>query len=92
MFSCFAKTINTRVCTDLTEGKASALCLLNHGTVARAHKFSVVDIVLSCDIGGATTDIVLSMVSSTGKLEPWPQLTVQPVGVVSIDEAFSKLI
>ncbi|KAH7369540.1 hypothetical protein BKA65DRAFT_544273 [Rhexocercosporidium sp. MPI-PUGE-AT-0058] len=91
VFSCFVTRNLIQVHTHLTEGEASALCLLNLGTVARDHRFAVGDIVISCDIGGATTDIAISIVSGAGKLSPCPQLQDHPVGLMSVDKNFWEL-
>ncbi|KAG4437200.1 hypothetical protein IFR05_007319 [Cadophora sp. M221] len=92
VFSSFITTDKIRIHTHLTEGEASALCLLNCSTVAnKSREFAAGDIVVSCDIGGATTDIAISIVAGAGKLDPCPQLRVHPVGVMSIDMNFWEL-
>ncbi|KAH6694209.1 hypothetical protein BKA61DRAFT_584359 [Leptodontidium sp. MPI-SDFR-AT-0119] len=91
VFSCFTTTDKIRVHAHLTEGEASAICVLSRSTVAKSHEFAVGDIVVSCDIGGATTDIAISIVSGAGKLDPCPPLQLHPVGLMSINRNFWEL-
>lgn len=91
VFSCFTTTDKIRVHAHLTEGEASAICVLSRSTVAKSHEFAVGDIVVSCDIGGATTDIAISIVSGAGKLDPCPPLQLHPVGLMSVNRNFWEL-
>ncbi|KAK0114030.1 hypothetical protein ONS96_014876 [Cadophora gregata f. sp. sojae] len=83
VYSCLPSTSkeDIRINTDLTEGQASAQCLLSDSTVARCHKLAIGDMVISCDIGGATTDIAISTISEGGELITAPQLTFIPEGL-----------
>ncbi|KAH9222387.1 hypothetical protein DL95DRAFT_454848 [Leptodontidium sp. 2 PMI_412] len=91
VFSCLTTTDKIRVHAHLTEGEASAICVLNRSRVAKSHEFAVGDIVVSCDIGGATTDIAISIVSGAGKLDPCPPLQLHPVGLMSVNRNFWEL-
>jgi len=93
VFSCLPSTRTENICisTDLTEGEASAYCFLNENSVAKLHKFAHGDTIISCDVGGATTDIAISTISDAGQLITSPQLNVAPVGVVSVDKKFWHL-
>ncbi|PVH77030.1 hypothetical protein DL98DRAFT_535206 [Cadophora sp. DSE1049] len=93
VFSCLPNTSteNIRINTNLTEGEASAHCFLNDSTVAKFHKFAHGDTLISCDVGGATTDIALSTISDAGQLITSSQSDVFPAGIVSIDKKFWQL-
>jgi hypothetical protein len=73
---------------NMTEGNASAQALLVECSGALQKHYSVGNTVISCDIGGATTDIALSTIVSTGKLSTWPPLGTHPTGTVTIEKAF----
>jgi hypothetical protein len=87
--SCFpnANCKDFRISTDVTEATASALCLLATSS-GKDNKYSVGNTVISCDIGGATTDIAVSSVSSAGRLTTWPQSKTESVGMVAVEIAF----
>lgn len=86
--SYFEEPENFRIYANLTEGKASAMSLMVNGSANKANKYAIGNVVISCDIGGATTDIAVSTVSAAGRLEHWPQLRVEPTGVVTIERQF----
>lgn len=94
VFSCLPSTRTENICisTDLTEGEASAYCFLNEKSVAKFHKFAHGDTIISCDVGGATTDIAISTISDAGQLITSPQLNIAPMGVVSVDKKFWHLV
>ncbi|CZR59487.1 uncharacterized protein PAC_09379 [Phialocephala subalpina] len=85
--SCFPNAKSFRISTDVTEAAASALYLLAAGS-ANDKQYNVGSTVISCDIGGATTDVAVSTVSSAGRLITWPQLQTESVGTVTMEKAF----
>jgi hypothetical protein len=85
--SCFPNAKDFRIFTDVTEATASALCLLAT-SLGKDKQYSIGNTVISCDIGGATTDVAVSSVSSAGRLATWPQSKTESVGMVTVDIAF----
>ncbi len=85
--SLFPSAKDSRLFTNVTEGEASALCLLVAGGL-KDNQYSVGNTVISCDIGGATTDVAISTVSSAGRLTTWDQLPTESVGTVTVEKAF----
>jgi hypothetical protein len=85
--SCFPNAKDFRISTDVTEATASALCLLA-SSLGKDKQYSVGNTVISCDIGGATTDVAVSSVSSAGRLATWPQSKTESVGMVTVEIAF----
>lgn len=88
VFSFFEESKDVRIFANLTEGKASAMFLMVNDSANKANRYTTGNMVISCDIGGATTDIAVSIVSSAGRLEHWPQLRVEPTGIVTIEKQF----
>ena len=86
--SCFiGQTIRVEVLA--TEAEASAQCILNQGQLcADNERYSVGNVVISCDIGGATTDVAISEIVGPGKLAAWSKLTSQPRGVIAFEQRF----
>jgi len=85
--SCFPNAKDFRIFTDVTEATASALCLLAT-SLGKDKQYSIGNTVISCDIGGATTDVAVSSVSSAGRLATWPQSKTESVGMVTVEIAF----
>ncbi|RDL31968.1 uncharacterized protein BP5553_09370 [Venustampulla echinocandica] len=85
---CFPNGKGFRICCDVKEATASAQSLLVEGSVSKKKEYEVGNVVISCDIGGATTDIAISTVSSAGTLTTWPQLETESAGMVSIEKEF----
>ncbi len=85
--SCSSNAKGFRVSTNMTEARASALCLLAASSV-KDKQYSVGSTVISCDIGGATTDVAVSKVSGAGRLATLFQLQIEPVGTVTVEKAF----
>lgn len=89
--SCLQNDTDPIIFTNTTEGMASAQCLLITGSAINKEAYSLGNVVVSCDLGGATTDIAVSTVyprSSVENLETRPQLETRPIGTVTIDSAF----
>jgi hypothetical protein len=85
--SCFPNAKDCRISTDVTEATASALCLLA-ASLGKDKQYSVGNTIISCDIGGSTTDVAVSSVSSAGRLATWPQSKTESVGTVTVEKAF----
>ncbi|KAF4635916.1 hypothetical protein G7Y89_g2160 [Cudoniella acicularis] len=90
--SSFENTKSVRVCCDVTEATASALSLLvnidNEAAPTQERRYNIGNTVITCDIGGSTTDTAVSTVSSAGRLHTWPQLESVSTGTVTIEKAF----
>jgi hypothetical protein len=75
-----------RVHTNITEASASAMSLVVGGLVAHEKACPIGDTIISCDIGGSTTDIGLSKICSPGVLEPLGHLRLNPSGFITIEK------
>ncbi|PVH80821.1 hypothetical protein DL98DRAFT_531842 [Cadophora sp. DSE1049] len=72
-----------------TEAEASAHSILNQCQLSAGNeKFAVGNVVISCDIGGATTDVAISEIVGPGKLASWRKLALEPRGVVIFEQRF----
>ena len=79
----------TRVEILATEAEASAQSILNQGQLgADNERYTMGNVVVSCDIGGATTDVAISDIIAAGKLASWSRLISEPRGVVAFEQSF----
>ena len=85
--ACLPSAKRCSISTEVTEATASALSLLAAGPV-EDQQYSVGSTVISCDIGGATTDVAISTVLSPGRLATWPQPQAESVGAVTVEKGF----
>lgn len=85
---CIGERKASKIIVNFTEAQASAYCLLKHGPAASIEGYTPGKTVLSCDIGGATTDIAVSQIIAPGLLTTPMQLGMHPVGVADISKQF----
>lgn len=72
---------------QMTEGEASAHFLLASGIASGREEYQIANTVISCDIGGATTDIAVATIGATGRPNVWKSDCI-PIGTVAIEDAF----
>jgi hypothetical protein len=77
---------HVRVHTDVTEAHASAMCLLISGLIAQEKSYSVNNTVISCDIGGSSSDVAVSRVNGPGVLIPLCNLQLNPSGFTTVEK------
>jgi hypothetical protein len=85
---CFQRNTTLRICIEATEAMASAQWLLEEASAIKGKEYAIGNVVISCDIGGATTDVATSVGPGPGRLTTWPQLNDESVGTVTIQKAF----
>ncbi|KAK0108940.1 hypothetical protein ONS96_002777 [Cadophora gregata f. sp. sojae] len=82
---------NPRVEVLATEAEASAQSILSQGQLGADNcneRYAVGNVVISCDIGGATTDVAISEIVGPGKLASQSLLKLEPRGVVAFEQSF----
>jgi hypothetical protein len=84
----FQRNTTLRICSESTEASASAQYLLEEASSAKDQRYVLGNLVISCDIGGATIDVASSTISGPGQLASWPQTRSTPGGTVTIQKAF----
>lgn len=86
--SCLLGQTN-RVEVLATEAEASAQSILHQGQLGADNgRYAMGNVVISCDIGGATTDVAISDIVAAGKLASWSRLISEPRGVVAFEQIF----
>jgi hypothetical protein len=85
---CIGNRKSSKIIIDTSEAKASAYSLLKGGFAASIQGYASGNRVLSCDIGGATTDIAVSQILAPGLLTTPMQLEMHPLGMADISKAF----
>lgn len=88
IYRCIGDCEGSKVFTRPTEARASAHRLLMNGSASSMVAYKPGNIVLSCDIGGATTDIAVSRIEAPGLLRTPMQLDIHPAGGATVDTLF----
>ena len=88
IYHCIGDRDGSKVITKITEARAAAHCLLKYGSAASVDGYAAGNTVLSCDIGGATTDIAVSQIGAPGLLKIPKQLGMHLGGLADIDRRF----
>ena len=90
VFTSIGERNGSRITTVTTEARASAQWLLKNGSQMSASGYTPGSTVLSCDIGGETTDIAVCRVIAPGLLGTPRQLDLYPKGDTCVDAWFEE--